>query len=521
MTDAAGILRPDLTAFSTRPGTRLLTLVAALSAISGFAFLELLAFALAGTFEYPLDDVYIHLAMAEGIARGHYGVNPGEVASASSSVLYPLLLAPFPGTTLQGLLPLLWNVAAVTLCGALWGRIVALAALPSRRLAMLLAILGPLGLNMGGVGFTGMENALHAALSLVTLIGLWRFLEDGRVAPWLAAAIILAPLVRLEGLALSLGAAGVIVLSGRWRAGLALGLAVLLPVAAFSLMLTRLGLDPLPGSVVAKMALAAPGATPLERTLVNLVSNLSKPQGLYVAGLAVGTLVVALLRRGRARILLALAAACGLAQLLAGQIGWMHRYEHWVVLTMAGALMLATDGSRRDRLARGVVLLAIVIGFPMFQTKNLSEYVWNPAAIHLQQAQMARFVHDDLQEPVAVNDLGWMAWRNDRYVLDLWGLGSAEVLHRRMQAPTGAWAAPILAEHGVHVAIIYARWFGAALGPAWKPVAELRMDRRIGRLGDWVVTFYADDAAMREKLTTRLAAFAPTLPGGATLVLLP
>ncbi len=31
-----------------------------------------------GPFTYALDDPYIHLALAEEIARGHYGVNPGE-----------------------------------------------------------------------------------------------------------------------------------------------------------------------------------------------------------------------------------------------------------------------------------------------------------------------------------------------------------------------------------------------------------------------------------------------------------
>ena len=52
-------------------------------------------------FEYPLDDVYIHLAMASEITRGGYGVNPGEIASAASSALYPMLLTPFPDTDLQ------------------------------------------------------------------------------------------------------------------------------------------------------------------------------------------------------------------------------------------------------------------------------------------------------------------------------------------------------------------------------------------------------------------------------------
>ena len=47
-----------------------------------------------GHFSYTLDDAYIHLALAENLAGGHYGVNLGEYSAASSSILWPLLLIP-------------------------------------------------------------------------------------------------------------------------------------------------------------------------------------------------------------------------------------------------------------------------------------------------------------------------------------------------------------------------------------------------------------------------------------------
>ena len=46
-----------------------------------------------GQLMYTLDDPYIHLSLAENLLRGHYGVNLDEVASPSSSILYPFLLA--------------------------------------------------------------------------------------------------------------------------------------------------------------------------------------------------------------------------------------------------------------------------------------------------------------------------------------------------------------------------------------------------------------------------------------------
>ncbi|MBN2327748.1 MAG: hypothetical protein JXR73_11395 [Candidatus Omnitrophica bacterium] len=48
-----------------------------------------------GVFCYTLDDAYIHLALSENIIHGHYGINPGECSSPSSSILWPFLLAPW------------------------------------------------------------------------------------------------------------------------------------------------------------------------------------------------------------------------------------------------------------------------------------------------------------------------------------------------------------------------------------------------------------------------------------------
>ena len=46
-----------------------------------------------GQFAYPLAGPYVHMAMADQILRGHYGITPGVPASPSSTILYPYLLA--------------------------------------------------------------------------------------------------------------------------------------------------------------------------------------------------------------------------------------------------------------------------------------------------------------------------------------------------------------------------------------------------------------------------------------------
>lgn len=498
--------------------------LAALAAVVGFAALQLWAFSLAGVFEYPLDDVYIHLAMASGIAGGTYGVTPGEAASASSSILYPLLLLPFSGTEAQRLLPLIWNLAAVLGLGWLWGRVLRAAGLRGAA-GVGFAVLGPLALNIPGVGFTGMENSLHALAALGAVLGLWRVLNGAEVAPWLVAALVLAPLLRLEGLALS----GLVVLAligaGRRTAGVAIGVAVLVPVAGFAAYLAALGLAPVPGSVLAKVGLAQAGTTGAARMLAPLWANLQSPAGqllavltLLCAGLP---LLLADLRRGPAAMLLAVLALAGVAHLLAGQIGWMHRYEHYIIIAQVAGLALAGGALTGLRARRWHVMLtlALVVAAAAFWPKLALNYIWNPRAIHLQQAQMARFVQDWLKAPVAVNDLGRVAWANPQPVLDLYGLASPEALALR-QVPGGpptGWAAALAEARGVAMALIYDPWFGQAVGPHWRRLALLGMDNPRGTLGGWEVAFYATDPALATGQMALLRDFAETLPAAARL----
>ena len=506
------------------PRGRPLALVGALAALAGFAALQLAAFLIAGVFEYPLDDVYIHLAMAEGIVAGGYGVNPGEPASAASSVLYPVLLAAAPGTWVQRLLPLGWNLLAVAVCGALWGRALSRANLAAAR-GVALAALGPLALNMPGVAFTGMENGLHTALSLAVMFGLWRALQDNRVTWWFVAAAVLSPLFRFEGLALSLLSAGALALTGRSRLALWLAAGVVVPVLAFGGFLMSLGLSPVPGSILARVGFAATGSGAADRVFGQVLRNLAAPPGWLLSALVVLSLVLALGARGRTGLFLLVLAVAGMAHLLVAQIGWMHRHEHYAVVTLLSGIALssAAMGSRLRAAAPALLFAACVASGAAFLPRLVTSYVWNTRTIHLQQTQMARFAREFFQVSVAVNDLGRVAWSNPSRVLDLWGLGSAEARAVRQASaePPAGWAAPLAAAQDVRMAMIYDAWFATAAGPDWAPLAKLYLDGPHGPVGDTVVTFYAVGTENVVPMRTALDAFAPTLPAGARLERLP
>ena len=501
--------------------TRTYVLAGVLGALVAFGALVAVSMLINdGGFEYALDDVYIHLAMAEQLYTGGYGVNAGEFASAASSPLYPMLLPTMFGFGVQVWLPLLWNILAISVAAGVVGWAIARASIP--RYGIWLAVLAPFALTMPVVAFTGMENMAHGAASLAIVLGLWRFIETGRIGPWLVLGVFLAPALRLEGLALALSAAGVVLVQGRVRAGLGLGALALLPAIAFVGTLTALGLDPLPNSVNAKLPDPAAAEAGL---LIGLVTtfreNIATPGGRYVLALMIVVWLLSMIAlqramRGPGLVALAVVAAAA-AHLALASTGWMDRYENYLVLSLFTvlALLVAESGA----IAKTGILAAALAGGVLTYAPNLDNFVHNPRAITLQQGQMARFAKEHLRAPVAVNDLGYVAWNNPNYVLDLWGLASAEALETRLSNPPKGWADPLAEAHGVQVAMIYDRWLPEALGPGWVPLGQLVLwDAGGPFLGGLVVSFYARSAEDAQDLEGAIGAWSEGLPEGAEFI---
>ena len=67
-----------------------------------------------GIFIYPLDDTYIHMSIAKNLAlHNNWGISTNEFQSASSSILYTLLLsALFKLFSVNTLIPFIINLIA-------------------------------------------------------------------------------------------------------------------------------------------------------------------------------------------------------------------------------------------------------------------------------------------------------------------------------------------------------------------------------------------------------------------------
>jgi hypothetical protein len=497
-----------------------------------------------GEFSYGMDGPYIHMAMADQIRQGNYGLNPGEPASPSSSILYPFLLAlltPLPfGAATSLIFCLAANAgSAVLLCLIATECGIRLRAVAPAYLALMAAALS-LGLNLVGLAMGGLEHAPQVTFSLAALLGLVRFCHRGQVEAWWIATLVVLPLLRFETGSVTLGCVLVMAALGRWRlATLTLGLTVLV-LGGFFATMHALGLPALPQSVLDRSMVAGTGAQTDWRRLpgrlvwilyTNLRVNLLSHGGAHILlGLLViawGTIVglgprnatfhwthplASFDRRDQARIAATLLFTCaGLAHVLAGSLVSISRYEIYVILLGLGTMMVVFDRpaealfSRMGAWTCAAVCASFLLGGAGYALRSI-DAVKSAQALHATDDQIARFVTEYWREPVMVTRWGRINWRNPNVVAPM--PAPSRAIPDAVQI---AEAEAEAARRGIGLALLYDGG-GTVEPPAWRPVARLAA-RRIGA-GDtnYGITLYAVTEADVPRIQAALRDFAPTVP---------
>lgn len=414
---------------------------------------------------YTLDDPYIHMALAENIARGHFGVNIGEVSNPSSSVLWPWLLAAFDKVGLILWAPLLVNVVCfVVTVRVMLAFCLSRLAPKGQGITNVLTLLGfaLLAFNVFGVIFTGMEHSLHVLLSVLAVTRI----IDGKYDAITLMALGLGPLVRFEGAIILAFGVGAALTDRRWLFALGAMAAAAIPFALYAMRLGSIGLPALPSSVLSKSAATSGvvdgGGGVLGGLMSSFLKNAQSTAAPLLAILAIGLVYAVIKRAGRDRLIaLGLLAVLLLAMML-GRMDSYARYEVYVLCALGLGLVHLLQGELRTLLTSRMRVAILGAGLCLLGSA-LGPWVLasSPQAarnVERQQHQMHRFVAECWREPVAVNDLGWVSFRNDAYVLDLWGLGSERARKARQAAEPG-WMEALVAEKGVDVAMIYADWF--------------------------------------------------------------
>jgi hypothetical protein len=487
----------------------------------------------AGSLIFSLDDSYILFALANHLMAGHYGINPHEYAAPSSSVIWPALIMAF--TLNDTLLP--YAVLSVNAACALatlycyWDAIppdAKVHAKPIRTAGLLLLCF--VIANQFTHAFTGLEHSLQVLICNVMVLGLLAFARDQRVHWWWLASIVLAPLLRYECLALSVFNLAFLAYRGRRLLAAGVLLTMAAPLLAFSTFLLDHGLGILPTSIIAKGNISKE-STRLFMWIYNLKQNALSIKGGLLTLLALGLTYYCCRpgmtpRRMRGPALVLTGAT--LAHLVLGRTGYRYDAYLWssvVVYVLSvhwdwlNALQQRQAWSVRKWASQPAQAFALLVVVGIF-AKSTAYTLATPVAtnnIYEQQFQMRRFVQNHYRGSVAVNDLGYVAYKNDQYVLDLGGLASMEVVQRNQRGEP-MWWGPMTQEHDVHLIMIYENQYNP-IPPTWIKLGTLALGHMKLSAAEPTVTFFATDCQTTRQTVPKLKVFATELPEKATFKL--
>jgi len=474
-----------------------------------------------GKFVYTLDDPYIHLALAENIATMHYGVNMNEFSAPSSSILWPFLLAPFSSIEI---FPLLLNIIFASLTVYVFYRLLCISLIVSDNISniimtSLLLILLILSTNLVGLVFTGMEHSLQVLFTSIIAYGLIKESETDKLETWLGLAIVASPLIRYENIAISTAALIYLVMRKHYKNSLMIGILITILVCSFSLFLSSLGLGVLPTSVFAKSNII--GGQFFGSLYDNLKNTLIEHRQGEILSIGTFVMLVYLLLEipTKKKLLVTSTIFANSAHFLAGRYDWYNRYEIYIwtyflliflyLVTPQIKNILNKENWKSNLAKLSIVMIAFVVVTTPKYIYDLKDLSLASNNIYEQQYQLHRFALI-YNKPVAVNDLGYISYKNDNYVLDLVGLASKTALEY-YKGNNGSWMQELCSKKNVELAMIYDSWF-PGIPDNWIKIGELHLGKERITPADDTVSFYATNQKGYTNIMKKMRIFVKTLP---------
>jgi hypothetical protein len=505
---------------------------------------------------YPLDDAYIHMALAKNLAtHGVFGVTADGFTACSSSPLWVFLISgvyalagvqTWPPLALNFFFGLIFIVAACEI----------LLRSGSSRLNAIFSVTAICAfVPLPVIVLSGMEHTLHILLSALLAFWAATFIAEPRVPAWMQFAlpitIAAAVMVRFETLFLVGAIVFLLLLRRRFLpTALVLG-AALVPIAILGLYSVSKGWFWLPTSLLLKGRMphfSSIGLVAASAGYAALLQLFETPH-LVVAVVALVAIYLWRSARGispwdRGQVMICIAFISMLLHLQYAIAGWLGRYEGYLlamaILSIGCADLSVLFQHLRAGFAKKSNILeclpwsiaVILLLFPLLQHgfMTMRQLPGATRSLYRQQYQMARFLAAYYNtSSLAANDIGAVNFFTRVRCLDLYGLANREIcqLKRAGRFDTGAIDRLAMAEN-TKIAIVYDRWFQdqmlygywvPRLPASWRRVAEWRIQDAVLE-GDSTVSFYAVDPAEARHLKQSLSQFSVQLPSGTVQSLL-
>ncbi len=495
-----------------------------------------------GQLIYPLDDTYIHMAMAKNFSEhGVWGFTRYAFSSSTTSPLYTALLA--VGYFILGpneVLPLALNVLLGTILFVYLYRLFRQEVTPLMVFTLLLVI--SFVTSFPALTLLGMEHLLHTLLTLAFVcLGATALATSPSTLSHHRALLLitaLLPMARYEGCFAVAVVCGFLFLQKRYRFAIQLATAGALPIFLYGIVSHTHDWLFLPNSVILK------GCRPDFSSIKSILNafGLHSISVLVLHPVMLLLLILTLVNcfhsdrsstsngTNRAWWRCVIFLCILFMHLQTASIGWLYRYEAYLVgvglaLTLPLVLRMLPPALpmvfpfRLRCLPLAIPVIGLVVSIsPMFQRGWIA---WRDTrrAIHdryLEHIQPARFLNAYYQgATVVVNDIGAVAYYTDCHLLDMYGLGNMEPVRFRLgkSGYTKEQVQDWTTSENAEIAVLQVEWYEVypRIPDSWVKVAEWKIPRNVV-FGDHRIGWFATKQDAAETLTNHLLAFKPNIP---------
>ena len=520
-------------------------LILALFIINGLVFLyyQNTVNKIGGTYVYPLDDTYIHLAVAKNAAlHNNWGVTQHEFSSSSLSPIYTFLVAVF--IKLFGddaMYPLFINIFFGNLI------ILILYAFFNKKIWFLVCVLflcTPVLLHIQIL--SGMEHTTHIFLILAAFMLFSRLTDcsfnNKKYCILFLVVTSLLCLTRYESMFFIAAVLFILLLNRQYTLLLLTFIARFLPVLLFGLWSISKGGFFFPNSLLLKGDLTAVGGRPILIIILHYGYKLYSK--IFQSNIFIGPIIIIIciviqcfinershylnkiigLIKEHSMVFITLVTI--FFHTLFAEMGWLYRYEAYLFLLLyltLVSLFYTNFSMAKNGIALMAFFMMLVFIFPAIVSRTYeSNYVIKSGGknINDQQVQMGKFHNTYYNDAmVMANDIGAITYYTNIKLKDLEGLGSNDITTKKIRK--NFYISTVFSEYNEYnIIIIYDSWYGIKSKKDYEnigliKIAELWIENNV-ICGGNPVSFYTSDEMMVEEMRANMVRFRDIVPKDVT-----
>lgn len=479
---------------------------------------------------YPIDDAYIHLAIAKNFALYDvWGMTKYQFSSTSSSPLFTYLLSVLIkifGNSDQ--IPLYFNV--VFGIGTVYFLNEYYSGIFEKIRSIVCAVLFTLFFSVLHLQLLlGMEHVFHVFLIVLNIFCFSKIQNKWAVFGFYSSLLLMG-LVRFESMFYFVMLAFVFALTKKWKEAIMVLLAGFIPILIFGYFNEQHDGYFFPNSIVVKgtkLNFDSNLSVQLKSILLdNFLFNIS----FYKIGFfPVVISLILILRSSKNKrsfnefvkdyfliIVFSLLMVC---HSMFADLKGMFRYEAYILVGFCMVLIpkmkpFFVNFKNKvidEKLISGLIIMNVVLmGYKCWVAHMMLEK--GGKNVYEQQFQSAKFLHTYYnRSKVVANDIGAITYYTDIHLLDIAGLGSVETIRfneakKHFDKSFKTFLTEYCHKNKYEMAVVYENWLQGEVPDGWKKVAVLKIQDKFSVAQD-EVSFYSIDHRNLQQLKDNIKAF--------------